>query len=366
MRSLSDSLGALKLTVWVEHKLLGRTLVEVLVALRSLIERDDRGVDGPGDLGPVVEDRHHQLPVVLHDRALAGVEGVALGPAEPDADLERPLLGLGVRGARVAGDVQARYAHSAAGARDVHGGVEDRRRSLHCVGSVPARLEAYGVHRAVDLGLAEYLGDLLLKRCLHTDVDRLAAERTRLLQTLILQITHDHNRGPEDLGRVGSRKAHRTRARYVDRRASPYARRVAAVVAGGEDVREHGEVQDLLHRLVAIGELEQVEVREGDHHVAGLPADPAAHVHVAVSRARASGIDVQAHAGLALLAVPAAPAGDVERHRADVADVYELDVVALLDDLARDLVSERLSGRSRRPSPDHMLVGAADVGRDDP
>src|SRR5215213_9811384 len=81
MRSLSDSLGALKLTVWVEHKLLGRTLVEVLVALRSLIERDDRGVDGPGDLGPVVEDRHHQLPVVLHNRALAGVERVALGPA---------------------------------------------------------------------------------------------------------------------------------------------------------------------------------------------------------------------------------------------------------------------------------------------
>src|SRR5215207_393134 len=163
MRSLSGSLGALKLTVWVEHELLGRTLVEVLVALRSLIERDDRGVDGPGDLGPVVEDRHHQLPVVLHDRALAGVERVALGPAEPDADLERPLLGLGVRGARVAGDVEARDAHSAAGARDAHDGVEDRRRSLDCVRSVRARLEAYGVHRTVHLGFAHDLGDLVTK-----------------------------------------------------------------------------------------------------------------------------------------------------------------------------------------------------------
>src|SRR5215207_3619901 len=163
VRSLSDSLGALKVAVWVEHKLLGRALVEVLVALRSLIERDDRGVDGPGDLGPVVEDRHHQLPVVLHDRALAGVERVALGPAEPDADLERPLLGLGVRGARVAGDVEARDAHSAAGARDAHDGVEDRRRSLDCVRSVRARLEAYGVHRTVHLGFAHDLGDLVTK-----------------------------------------------------------------------------------------------------------------------------------------------------------------------------------------------------------
>src|SRR5215212_1103461 len=163
VRSLSGSLGALKLAVWVEHKLLGRTLVEVLVALRSLLERDDRGVDGPGDLGPVVEDRHHQLPVVLHNRALAGVERVALGPAEPDADLERPLLGLGVRGARVAGYVEARDAHSAAGARDAHDGVEDRRRSLYCVRSVRARLKAYGVHRAVDLGDAEDLGDLVMQ-----------------------------------------------------------------------------------------------------------------------------------------------------------------------------------------------------------
>src|SRR3712207_2249418 len=71
VRPLSGFLGALKVAVWVEHELLGRTLVEVLVALRSLVERDDRGVYGPGDLGPVVEDRHHQLPVVLHDRALA-------------------------------------------------------------------------------------------------------------------------------------------------------------------------------------------------------------------------------------------------------------------------------------------------------
>ena len=46
--------------------------------------------------------------------------------------------------------------------------------------------------------------------------------------------------------------------------------------------------------------------------------------------------------------------------------VNKLDVVALLDDLARDLVPQSLPDRSRRPSAHHVLVGAADVGGDDP
>src|ERR671916_1009968 len=163
---------------------------------------------------------------------------------------------------------------------------------------------------------------------------------------------------------MGSREPHRTRTCDVDRRARGYACRVAAVVAGGEDVREHGEVQDLLHRLLFVRELEQVEVREGDHHVLGLPADPATHVHVAVGRARPRRVDVEADAGLALLAVAAATAGYVEGYRAEVADVYELYVVTLLDDLARDLVPQRLPDRGRRPAAHHMLIGAADVGRD--
>src|SRR5581483_1858326 len=38
----------------VQDELLGRALVEVLVALRSLVEGDHGGVDRLGDLGPVV------------------------------------------------------------------------------------------------------------------------------------------------------------------------------------------------------------------------------------------------------------------------------------------------------------------------
>src|SRR5918994_76183 len=108
--------------VGVEDVLLGRTLVEVLVALGGLIEGDDRGVDGVGDVGLVVQDAHHQAAVVLLDRALTGEEGVALGPTESETDLERTLLSVRVRRAGIAGHVQAGNAERAAGPRDgLHG-----------------------------------------------------------------------------------------------------------------------------------------------------------------------------------------------------------------------------------------------------
>src|SRR6185503_13067663 len=99
-----------------------------------------------------------------------------------------------------------------------------------------------------------------------------------------------------------------------------------AVVAGGEDVGEEGEVLDLGERLVAIGELEEVEVGVGDHDIFGLSADPAAHIHVAVGGAGAGGVDGEADAGLAFEAVSAASAGDVEGNGDDVALFDELDV----------------------------------------
>ena len=73
----------------------------------------------------VVEDALHELAVVLHDGALAGVEGVGLGPAQADADTEHADLGVFVDAARVAGDVEAGDAEGAAGAGDFHDGVED-------------------------------------------------------------------------------------------------------------------------------------------------------------------------------------------------------------------------------------------------
>jgi hypothetical protein len=120
-----------------------------------------------------------------------------------------------------------------------------------------------------------------------------------------------------------------------------------------------------LHRLVLVGELQEVPIGVRDHDVLGLAADPAAHVHIPVGGARSFGVGVQADAGLPLLAVATASAGDVERHRDEIADLDELDVAPGLDHLAGDLVTQDQPLRGGRAPADHVLVGAADVGRDD-
>ena len=97
---------------------------------------------------------------------------------------------------------------------------------------------------------------------------------------------------------------------------------------------------DLGHGAILVREFQQVEIGVGDHDVFRLAADPAAHVDVAVGRAGPRRIDVQADAGLAFLAIAAAPAGDVERHRDQVADLDEFDVAARLDHFAGDFVAE--------------------------
>src|SRR6266702_5103674 len=56
----------------VEDELFGSTLVEVHIALRGLLQSNDRSVDRLSDLHLVVQDRIHQLAMVAHDRALTG------------------------------------------------------------------------------------------------------------------------------------------------------------------------------------------------------------------------------------------------------------------------------------------------------
>ena len=155
---------------------------------------------------------------------------------------------------------------------------------------------------------------------------------------------------------MGRGEADRPGAGHIARRAGAHAGRNTSVVAGGEDAGEHRQVEDLLHRLILGGELEQVPVGVGDHDVLCLAADPAAHVHVAVRAARLGGIDVQAHAGVALLAVATPAAGDVERGRDEIALLDELDTRSDLHDLAGDLVSEDETFGCRRAPAHHVLV----------
>ena len=134
---------------------------------------------------------------------------------------------------------------------------------------------------------------------------------------------------------------------------------------GRQDVRQHGQVHDLGQRLVLVRELEQIEIGIGDHDVAGLPADPAAHVDIAIGAAGATGIDRQAHAGIRLPAGAAPPTSDVERHRDQIAQRDHLDVRPFLDHLAGDLVAEHHPCRRGCAAAHHVLIGSADIGRND-
>src|SRR5215216_710030 len=354
--------------VGVDDVLAGRALVELLVALGGLVERDHGRIHVPGDLHLVMQDRHHQLAVVLHHRALTGLERVRLGPAEPDPDRQRPDLGRLVHRARVTGHIQPGDAQPAAGPGDVHHRVQHRRRglALGALGPVAAGLEADTVDRRVDLPRA---AQDLLERAPNVvgfgEVDGLAAEGRGLAQPLGVQVADDDHGRAQQMGRGGTGQPDRAGPGDIDGRAGGHPGGPGAVVAGREDVRQHGQVPDLGHGLVLVGELEQVEVGVGDGHVPGLAAQPAAHVDIAVGGAGPGRVDVLADAGVALLAVAAAPAGDVEGDADQVALLDVLDVAADLGDLAGDLMAEGLAFRGGGPPADHVLVGAADVGGDD-
>src|SRR5581483_3658909 len=352
--------------VGVEHELLRCALVEVLVARGRLVQGDHLRVDGVGDVDLVPEDRLHELAVVLHDRALAGGEGVGLGPAQADADAEVAGLGRLVHATRVVGDVQAGDADGPARPGDLHQRVEDGGgRLVRGVVAVAPGLEAHAVDGRVDLGHADDLLDLLGHRGAGRHVDRLAPEAAGLGQALGDEVAHDHAGGAQQLGRRGRGQAHGAAAGDVHDAARAHAGADGAVVAGGEDVGQAGEVADLLQGLVPVREAEQVEVGVGHHHVLGLAAHPATHVHVAVGGAGPGRVHAQADARPALLAVAAAAAGDVEGHGHQVAHLDELDIPARLHHLAGDLVAEHQPGGSRGPAPHHVLVAPTDVGGDD-
>src|SRR5664279_3521948 len=181
-------------------------------------------------------------------------------------------------------------------------------------------------------------------------------------QPVLVEVADDHHRCAQQLRRYRGRDTDGSGAGYVDGRTGLGTSGVGTVEAGGEDVRQYGQVGDLLQRLVPVREHQQVPVRVRDPHVLGLAADPAAHVDVAVRRPGPIGVDVQADPDLA---VPAPPAGDVERHRADVAHLDELHARADLDHLAGDLMAEHEPFGSGGPGAHHVLVGATDVGRHD-
>jgi hypothetical protein len=72
--------------VGVNHELLRYPAVKLGVALGRVVKADNFHIHRLRNLDFIVQNSLHELAVVAHYGRLAGVEGVALGPAQAEAD----------------------------------------------------------------------------------------------------------------------------------------------------------------------------------------------------------------------------------------------------------------------------------------
>lgn len=114
--------------------------------------------------------------------------------------------------------------------------------------------------------------------------------------------------------------------------------------------------QDFVHRLRGIAaEAQQVEVGEGHHDVICLPADPSAHVDVAVRSTRTRRVHGETNASEACAAVAASAAGDVEGDGHNVAFLDVEHVAARFNHFPGYFVTENEAGGGCRAAADLRL-----------
>src|SRR5690242_1661478 len=143
----------------IEHELLGCALVEVLVALRGILQRNDCGVDRLGNLYLVIEDRHHQLAMVAHNWALSRGEGVGLGPTQTYTDTQLTNLGILVFAPWVASHIETRNTQTSSGTCDSHDIVQHCRWLLMRASTVTTCLKANTVYCCIYFRFTDDLGD---------------------------------------------------------------------------------------------------------------------------------------------------------------------------------------------------------------
>jgi len=352
-------------TVGVEDKFLRCAGVEGFVSFGCLGERYDRRADDLCDGQTIVENRLHQLTVVLQDWSLACVEAVRLRPAEAEAHLQVSGLAGVVCGSRIFCDIEAGNTDAARGANDAHEGVEDSCGGFLAVLALCPGFESDCIDRSVNFGFADDCSDEFAQVVALSEIDWNKADAGGVLEPLRDHVADHDDSGAEDLCRGCSGEAYGACSGDIDDGADADACGDGTVKASGEDVGEHGEVFDLRHSLLLVGEFNEIEVGVGDEDVLGLATDPAAHVDVPVGSASAAGVDVEADAGLLLAAGDAAAACDVEGNGDKIADLEVFDIRAGFDDFTGDFVTEDHAGGCGGAPANHVLIRAADISGDD-
>jgi hypothetical protein len=184
-----------------------------------------------------------------------------------------------------------------------------------------------------------------------------------MVEPVRVHVSDDHYGRPEQMASLGTSKTDRSGPGYIHGGASCHSSSVGTVIPSGEDVGQQSQISYLGHRLLFIRELEQIEIGVGDHDIVGLSTDPAPHVHVSVSATGATWVDVQTDSRLPLFTVSTSATRNIERSGCEVANIKELDIATLFNDLAGDLMTKNRSNRRRRAATHHVLITSADIGR---
>lgn len=107
-------------SVRVQNELLRRTFVKVSVTLRRILQRQHCNIHGLRSGNPVVQDGHHQLPVIAQHRILPGTESVGFGSDKADPKAQHAPFRSGMISARIVSNVQPRNADRSACPGQLH------------------------------------------------------------------------------------------------------------------------------------------------------------------------------------------------------------------------------------------------------
>src|SRR5208282_2488580 len=137
-------------------------------------------IDDFGDRQTIVQQRHHELPIVAQDGRLAGVEGVRLGPTEAQPKTEVAGFGGLVVGAGIFGDIQSRYADGPSWPDDFHSLVQNDGGLI--AASVALGFETHRIDDRINRGFADDRGDLLAEAVVLREIYRHEANVSRVAQ----------------------------------------------------------------------------------------------------------------------------------------------------------------------------------------
>src|SRR6266849_3767004 len=93
--------------VRVQYELLRSAFIEGVVASRCILQGQHCDIHRLRDSHLVVQDGHHELPVVTEHGTLPRTETVGFSPAKTNPQTQHALLGIGVLGSRIVSDLQS-------------------------------------------------------------------------------------------------------------------------------------------------------------------------------------------------------------------------------------------------------------------